>query len=371
MDVEIVSDKILKIAQQGDFNSDSIAVRNWLEFSESAVSPDILILDLDLSEHTNDNGVVPTFLSNIQELRECFRGLRENIIPFLESGRVVIALTADRTGLMDFSNVDSLSWLDRLQSINLVQNENKNGVETVSDLEPVMRYFDCVELYDIGIRVEDGIVTDADILARNPVNREPVAIAADEYLDPNGIPRQMKGKVVLLPQPTDLNVGISEFVFSLVNIGNSYLETGETESIDSEQGQLRLPSEIFDEELIARCSQQFNQENYQSAVQNAFIALEERIREQGGFSYDINGVELVTEAFKPDGGPLSFGEINSEQQGIMQQYRSAFMAFRNPSSHRFLEDLDKVQTYHLLCYANMLIQMIKENTESQVDNESE
>lgn len=361
MDVEIVSDKILQIAQEVDFNADSVTIRDWMNFADSTVSPDVLVLDLDLSEHTNDNGTIPTFFSSIQELRECFRDLREDIIPFLESGRVVIVLTSNRTGLMDFSNVDSLSWIDRLQSINLVQNESQSGVETVSESESVVRYFDCVESYDIGVRVEDGIVTDPDILARNPVTREPVGIATDEYLDPNGIPRQMDGKIVFLPQPTSLNIGFSEFVNSLAGIGNSFLKIDEKSAIDSEQGDLQLHSEIFDEELIARCSQQFDQENYQSAVQNAFIALEERIRDRGGFSYDINGVDLATEAFKPNDGPLAFGEIDSEQQGIMHQYRSAFMAFRNPSSHRFLDDLDKVQTYHILCYANMLIRMLETN----------
>jgi len=118
---------------------------------------------------------------------------------------------------------------------------------------------------------------------------------------------------------------------------------------------------VFDEEVLERCAHHFEQGNFEEAVQNALKTLEVRIREEGGFSQNEYGDSLAMEAFRPDEGPLSFGETDAEQQGVMFLYRSAFKTFYNPAKHRFLDDLDKKQTYHILCFVNMLITLLERN----------
>jgi uncharacterized protein (TIGR02391 family) len=361
MSVEIISDKLTKLAINTEYYSERVTIRDWVNFAENPIRPDILILDLDLSNRTNENGRIPPFFSNIQEIRDCFNRLKSNIIPLLESGRIVIAISSKRTGLLDLSNVDSQSWLDSLQVVQLVQNESARGIEIESASDSINGYFDFVDYSDIGVRIENEVVGNPEILARNEVNGEPFAVALDEYLDPNGIPRQMNGKLVILPQPTQFNIGFEPLIDSLVRVGESYFDSDNSGEMDQSGGELLLHREIFDEELIARCSSQFNHGQYQDAIQNAFIVVEERIRKMGDYSYDMNGVDLATNAFNPDSGELSFGEIESEKRGIMHLYRSGFMAFRNPSSHRFLDDLDRIQAYHILAYANMLLQLLEEN----------
>lgn len=363
-DAVIVSDKIADAVQQQQIEFSFISVYDWLTFTDANIDTEVLILDLDLQKHTNDEGNVPTFFSNIAELRGIFSSLNENLIGYLESGGVLIALLDTRTGLVDLSDTDSHSWLDHLQAVQCQEYDQRKPIEDTSNNTDVSRFFGYVDSYNIGLHLQDGVVTEPNILARNPLNREPAAIAFDEYLDPNGLPRQMAGHVVLLPQPSSVT-DLYAFLQTLHGVGRTFLER-DTQDGDEDLG-LVLPEEMFDEELIAKCARQFSQGHYQDAVQNAFIAVEERIRDQGGFPQDTTGVDLATDAFKPDSGPLSVGETSSEQQGIMQLYRAGFMAFRNPSSHRFLEDLDEVDAYHILCYANMLLSFLGEGP----NNESE
>ena len=122
-----------------------------------------------------------------------------------------------------------------------------------------------------------------------------------------------------------------------------------------------LPKRFMDRELYKRCDPQFENGSYQSAVRDGFLVLEERIREKGGFKPSDHGVDLVTDAFHYDSGPLSFGATESERQGVMNLYRSAFQTFRNPSSHRILDNMDEKQAYNILFFVNSLLTMIKRN----------
>lgn len=135
-----------------------------------------------------------------------------------------------------------------------------------------------------------------------------------------------------------------------------------TEQVSETEGTHHFPSPpgLFDEEIISRCSKHFNQGEYQTAIYKAFLVLEERIREEGGFPPELVSTELATRAFHYDDGPLSFGETDAEQEGIMNLYRSGFQSFRNPSNHRFLEDLDVQRTYQILTLVNLLLTLIEE-----------
>lgn len=88
--------------------------------------------------------------------------------------------------------------------------------------------------------------------------------------------------------------------------------------------------------------------------------LEEQIRDEGGYSQDITGTDLATEAFNI-GGPLSFGETDEEKKGVMHTYRGAFKCLRNPSAHRFLDDLSEDEAYSILSFANLLLMWLEDN----------
>lgn len=123
-----------------------------------------------------------------------------------------------------------------------------------------------------------------------------------------------------------------------------------------------VDSSVLDQELADRVIPEYEDGHYQSAVQSAFIILEERIREWGGFGRDIHGDDLMTEAFSPDDGPLSFGETGGEKQGVMFLYRGAMLSLRNPASHRFIDEVDKDYARDAIHTVNLLLRLMEKNT---------
>ncbi|PAU79990.1 TIGR02391 family protein [Halorubrum salipaludis] len=132
-----------------------------------------------------------------------------------------------------------------------------------------------------------------------------------------------------------------------------------------------VDSSVLDDELVERSVSQYESGHYQSAVQSAFIILEERVRDRGGFGRDIHGSDLMTESFTPDDGPLSFGETGSEQQGVMFLYRGAMQSLRNPASHRFIEEVDEDYARDVIHTVNLLLRLMETNTSSNASSKLE
>lgn len=115
----------------------------------------------------------------------------------------------------------------------------------------------------------------------------------------------------------------------------------------------------YDDELVARALPQFRQGLYQEAVSSAFTVLEDRVRNEGGFTAEESGSSLMGEAFDKDGGPLKMGEIDGEMDGFKLLYMGAFQALRNPPHHRLLDDMDQQQARDLLGFVNLLLTFIE------------
>ncbi|MFC7072974.1 TIGR02391 family protein [Halovenus rubra] len=132
-----------------------------------------------------------------------------------------------------------------------------------------------------------------------------------------------------------------------------------------------VDSSVLDNELVERSISQYESGHYQSAVQSAFIVLEERVRDRGNFGRDIHGSDLMTEAFTPERGPLSFGETGSEQEGVMFLYRGAMQSLRNPASHRFIEEVDEEYARDVIHTVNLLLRLMESNTSSDTTSKLE
>jgi uncharacterized protein (TIGR02391 family) len=89
----------------------------------------------------------------------------------------------------------------------------------------------------------------------------------------------------------------------------------------------------LDEELQRRCGQMIHIGAFNEAILNAFVLLEERLRNAIGKD-GMTGVQLANNAFAPD-GPLSkhLGHTTSEKEGLRELYSGAFKLFRNPAAH--------------------------------------
>ena len=97
---------------------------------------------------------------------------------------------------------------------------------------------------------------------------------------------------------------------------------------------------------------------YDDAVLNAFKFLEERLRAITGVQ-EI-GTKLVKTAFHPTSGMLTNSDAwAAEREGLFQFIQGAFLAFRNPSGHRFL-DHHQESAFDLIVLVNRIL-LITEN----------
>lgn len=194
----------------------------------------------------------------------------------------------------------------------------------------------------------------------NELPRAPAAKALAELA--NQYPSDIKSEetIARLNQMTDVEVDPTQRGPEVTEKRVEYAE----EALENLQKAIKeqdveLPESILDDELRLRVVEHFENEQYQSAVQQAFITLEERVRDKGNFSYEESGTSLMTQAFHYDNGHLAIGETEAERRGVMLLYKSAFQSFRNPSSHRFLEDMSAKRAHHIISFVDLLLEFME------------
>ncbi|HOR18512.1 MAG TPA: TIGR02391 family protein [Brevefilum sp.] len=98
---------------------------------------------------------------------------------------------------------------------------------------------------------------------------------------------------------------------------------------------------------------------WDSAIRTAGVILEERLRDVGGIS-DENciGQALVNSVFSNNGSLQSKFSVDSERQGYRDLYAGIVGAFRNPSSHRFI-DPSPDEGGAFIVFVNLLLKMLE------------
>jgi uncharacterized protein (TIGR02391 family) len=112
----------------------------------------------------------------------------------------------------------------------------------------------------------------------------------------------------------------------------------------------------LDADLRARAIPIFRRGTYSAAVFQAFLELEDRVRVSSRLAR-LDGVDLMTQAFKP-GGPLANGDRIGDQEGAMGLFRGAFGVFRNEGGHQTLAHEDPQQALALVLFVNLLLGLI-------------
>jgi uncharacterized protein (TIGR02391 family) len=91
----------------------------------------------------------------------------------------------------------------------------------------------------------------------------------------------------------------------------------------------------------------------------AMKAIEIRVREIGQFPNDVVGVELMTKAFKPDGGSLADTKMPmAEREGLMALFRGTYAVLRNPAGHRDVDYDDITEAAEAAGTASMLMRIL-------------
>jgi uncharacterized protein (TIGR02391 family) len=99
--------------------------------------------------------------------------------------------------------------------------------------------------------------------------------------------------------------------------------------------------------------------HFPDAIFKAFKEVEIAVRAKSGLD-KIYGVPLMREAFKV-GGPLYDGALDaSEAEGVAHLFAGAAARFKNPGSHRKVQQDDVRVTYQLLALASYLLTYIDE-----------
>lgn len=112
-------------------------------------------------------------------------------------------------------------------------------------------------------------------------------------------------------------------------------------------------------QIEQRARRQFLLGEFEQAVFVAMKAVEVRVRALGGLGDDVVGVTLMTQAFRPENGPLVDREaVPGEQVGMMNLFQGAYAVLRNPAGHREVNYDDVTEAAEAVATASLLMRIL-------------
>lgn len=121
-----------------------------------------------------------------------------------------------------------------------------------------------------------------------------------------------------------------------------------------------MPDSYVHPTIIKKSFELLQNEEYESAVLQAFKAVEVTVREKIGASADIFGERLLKKAFNPDDGVLTNFELpKAERFAFLNYLTGAFSFYRNASSHRDVE-LDFISAFKKIVVASELMMAVED-----------
>ena len=122
-----------------------------------------------------------------------------------------------------------------------------------------------------------------------------------------------------------------------------------------------LPSENLHPILVRKVKPLFLRGDYDTAIFQAFKAIEVQVRKSGEYTKGDIGVLLMRKAFHPQTGKLTnTHSVTSEKQAMSDIFAGAIGLFKNPTSHRYLDGISPEEAADYIKVANCLLKMIDE-----------
>lgn len=121
-----------------------------------------------------------------------------------------------------------------------------------------------------------------------------------------------------------------------------------------------MPESYVHPTIIKKCFALLGNHEYESAVLQAFKAIEVSVREKIGAPADCFGERLLKKAFNPDDGILTDHKIpKAERCAFLSYVTGAFSFYRNASSHRDI-DLDFTSAFKKIVVASDLLTAVED-----------
>jgi uncharacterized protein (TIGR02391 family) len=97
-----------------------------------------------------------------------------------------------------------------------------------------------------------------------------------------------------------------------------------------------------------------------TAVREAAVVLEDRIRKVSELAASDIGVVLVDKALNPRAGVLTIDGPDSERRAVHELFRGVIGAFKNPTSHKIVPDYDATRARQVVGLVDVLLQLLQE-----------
>lgn len=120
-----------------------------------------------------------------------------------------------------------------------------------------------------------------------------------------------------------------------------------------------LPSENLHSTIVRKVKPLFLRGDYDTAIFQAFKAVEVQVRKIGGYAKSDIGVALMRTAFHPQTGKLTNSHSEeSEKQAMSDLFAGAIGLFKNPTSHRDIDGISPEEAADYIRVANCLLKMV-------------
>lgn len=128
-----------------------------------------------------------------------------------------------------------------------------------------------------------------------------------------------------------------------------------------------LPRKLLHPIIEQACWSAFLRGDYDTAVFQAFKALEVSIRDGGTFSASDYGVDLARRAFDVSNGPLADqSKLKAERQALSDLVAGAIGSYKNPHSHRKIK-LSAEEAVEMIILASHLLKIVEARTKPQTE----
>lgn len=135
-------------------------------------------------------------------------------------------------------------------------------------------------------------------------------------------------------------------------------EVGNSQNLKAYLLNDQLPEVFLHDTFLGHVRPLFFQSRFDTAVFEAFKALEVAIRDAGGYGNEMFGKKLASAAFHPENGPLTdMSAEGGERQALMELMVGAIGSYKNPISHRNVV-LEASETRDMIILASHLLKIV-------------